>query len=119
MCSPFELWVGPCGGKIGGPLLDPVGGRGITFFGTARAYRAFINEETVAEVFEPFRDNVVIATKSSFKEGNSSEGLDSRPERIKEVAGAVKNLIQEGKVKCFGLSEAGWKSYGGLMKSSL
>lgn len=93
--------------------------RGVTFFDTAEAYGSFINEKIVAEVFEPFRDNVVIVTKFGFKEGGSSKGLDSRPEQIKEVAGAVKNLIQEGKVKCFGLSEAGWKSYGGLMKSSL
>ncbi len=81
--------------------------RGVTFFDTAEAYGSFINEKIVAEVFEPFRDNVVIVTKFGFKEGGSSKGLDSRPEQIKEVAGAVKNLIQEGKVKYFGLSEAG------------
>jgi aryl-alcohol dehydrogenase-like predicted oxidoreductase len=110
--------------------------RGVTFFDTAEAYGPFTNEEVVGEALAPFRDQVVIATKFGFKDGNSSTGLDSRPERIRivadaslqrlktdridlfyqhrsdpnvpieEVAGTVKQLIAEGKVKHFGLSEA-------------
>jgi len=111
--------------------------RGITFFDTAEAYGPFVNEEVVGEALEPFRDRVVIATKFGFRGGDSNAGLDSRPERIREVAeaalkrlrtdridlfyqhrvdpqvpiedaaGAVKDLIRQGKVKHFGLSEAG------------
>jgi aryl-alcohol dehydrogenase-like predicted oxidoreductase len=110
--------------------------RGVAFFDTAEAYGPFTNEEVVGEALAPFRDEVVIATKFGFKDGNSSTGLDSRPERIRlvadaslqrlktdridlfyqhrsdpnvpieEVAGTVKQLIAEGKVKHFGLSEA-------------
>ncbi|HEU5051705.1 MAG TPA: aldo/keto reductase, partial [Hanamia sp.] len=113
---------------------------GVTFFDTAEAYGPFINEEVVGEALEPFRNEVVIATKFGFEEGNSAKGLDSRPERIKqvaeealkrlrtdridlfyqhrvdpkvpmeEVAGTVKDLIQQGKVKHFGMSEAGAQS---------
>jgi aryl-alcohol dehydrogenase-like predicted oxidoreductase len=111
--------------------------RGVTFFDTAEAYGPYVNEEVVGEAVEPFRKDVVIATKFGFKEGSPSKGLDSRPERIREhtdaalkrlrtdvidllyqhrvdpevpiedVAGTVKELIQEGKVKHFGMSEAG------------
>ena len=111
--------------------------RGITFFDTAEAYGPFANEELVGEALLPFRDQVVIATKFGFEDGDSHKGLDSRPERIRavadaalkrlrtdvidlfyqhrvdpnvpieDVAGTVKELIQEGKVKHFGLSEAG------------
>jgi aryl-alcohol dehydrogenase-like predicted oxidoreductase len=115
--------------------------RGINFFDTAEVYGPFINEELVGEALEPFRGQVVIATKFGFKHDPDkgpipSAGLDSRPEQIKrvaeaslkrlrveaidlfyqhrvdpevpieDVAGAVKDLIQEGKVKHFGLSEA-------------
>ena len=113
---------------------------GVTFFDTAEAYGPFTNEEIVGEALTPIRDQVVIATKFGFKNGNSSAGMDSRPERIREVvvaslkrlgtdridlfyqhrvdpnvpmeevAGAVKDLIREGKVKHFGLSEAGAQS---------
>jgi aryl-alcohol dehydrogenase-like predicted oxidoreductase len=110
--------------------------RGVTFFDSAEAYgRA--NEEVVGEAVVPFRDKVVIATKFGFKDGDPQAGLDSRPERIRQVAeaslkrlktdridifyqhrvdpnvpiedvaGAVKELIQAGKVKHFGMSEAG------------
>jgi aryl-alcohol dehydrogenase-like predicted oxidoreductase len=111
--------------------------RGVTFFDTAEAYGPFANEELVGEAVEPFRKRVVIATKFGFQHGDSKKGLDSRPERIREVAdaalkrlrtdvidlfyqhrvdpkvpiedvaGTVKDLIEQGKVKHFGLSEAG------------
>ena len=113
---------------------------GVTFFDTAEAYGPFINEEVVGEALEPFRNEVVIATKFGFQEGNSAKGVDSRPERtrqvadealkrlrtdhidlfyqhrvdpkvpMEDVAGTVKDLIKEGKVKHFGLSEAGAQS---------
>src|SRR6202789_4570495 len=114
--------------------------RGVTFFDTAEAYGPYLNEELVGEAVEPFRKKVVIATKFGFKEGTPAKGLDSRPERIREhteaalkrlrtdaidllyqhrvdpdvpiedVAGTVKDLIRQGKVKHFGLSEAGAES---------
>jgi len=110
---------------------------GVTFFDTAEAYGPFTNEEVVGEALAPIRDKVVIATKFGFKGGDSAAGMDSRPERIRavaeaalkrlntdridlfyqhrsdpdvpieDVAGTVKALIREGKVKHFGLSEAG------------
>jgi pyridoxine 4-dehydrogenase len=114
--------------------------RGVTFFDTAECYGPFTNEELVGEALAPFHGQVVIATKFGFKEGDSHKGMDSRPERIRavveaslqrlkinaidlfyqhrvdpsvpmeDVAGTVKQLIQEGKVKHFGLSEAGVES---------
>ncbi|RWM20436.1 aldo/keto reductase [Mesorhizobium sp.] len=111
--------------------------RGITFFDTAEAYGPFVNEEVVGEALAPVRDKVVIATKFGFAGGEVSRGMDSRPAHIKEVAeaalkrlrtdridlfyqhrvdpevpiedvaGTVKELIAEGKVGHFGLSEAG------------
>lgn len=113
---------------------------GVTFFDTAEAYGPFDNEILLGQALQPFRDQVVIATKFGFLNGDSKTGLDSRPERIRkvadaaltrlrtdridlfyqhrvdpnvpieEVAGTVKELIQEGKVKHFGLSEAGVES---------
>src|SRR3974377_950767 len=111
--------------------------RGVTFFDTAEAYGPYANEELVGEAVEPFRKKVVIATKFGFREGTPAKGLDSSPDRIREhteaalkrlrtdvidllyqhrvdpnvpveeVAGAVKDLIKQGKVKHFGMSEAG------------
>ena len=111
--------------------------RGVTFFDTAEAYGPFLNEEVVGEALEPFRKSVVIASKFGFQDGDSHKGVDSRPERIRQVAdaaltrlrtdvidlfyqhrvdpkvpiedvaGTVKDLIQQGKVKHFGMSEAG------------
>lgn len=111
--------------------------RGVTFFDTAEAYGPGLNEEVVGEALEPMRDQVVIATKFGFKDGVPANGLDSRPERIREVcdaalkrlrtdvidlfyqhrvdphvpiedvAGTVRGLISEGKVRHFGMSEAG------------
>lgn len=113
---------------------------GVTFFDTAEAYGPFTNEEVVGEALAPLRDQVVIATKFGFQDGNSQAGLDSRPERVRvvaeaslkrlktehidlfyqhrvdpnvpieDVAGTVKDLIGQGKVKHFGLSEAGVQS---------
>jgi len=114
--------------------------RGVTFFDTAEVYGPFTNEELVGEALEPFKGQVVIATKFGWKHGDKgphpSVGPDSRPEQIKrvaeaslkrlrveaidlfyqhrpdpnvpveDVAGAVKDLIQAGKVKHFGLSES-------------
>lgn len=114
--------------------------RGVTFFDTAEVYGPFTNEELVGEALEPFKGQVIIATKFGFKHGPEGpapgSGLDSRPEQIKrvaeeslkrlrvdaidlfyqhrpdpdvpieDVAGAVKGLIEEGKVKHFGLSES-------------
>ncbi|NML04817.1 aldo/keto reductase [Sphingomonas sp. G-3-2-10] len=114
--------------------------RGVTFFDTAEAYGPALNEEVVGEALDPFREEVVIATKFGFRDGVPANGLDSRPERIRqvadealkrlrtdridlfyqhrvdpnvpieEVAGTVKDLIAAGKVKHFGLSEAGVES---------
>lgn len=111
--------------------------RGVTFFDTAEAYGPGVNEEVVGEALQPVRDDVVIATKFGFRDGVPSEGMDSRPERIRQVAedalrrlrtdridlfyqhrvdpevpmedvaGTVRDLVAEGKVKHFGLSEAG------------
>ena len=113
--------------------------RGVTFFDTAEVYGPFVNESLVGEALEPFRKDVVIATKFGFNIGAQGQEnpLDSRPEHIKavaeaslkrlrtdvidlfyqhrvdpnvpieDVAGAVKELIQAGKVRHFGLSEAG------------
>jgi aryl-alcohol dehydrogenase-like predicted oxidoreductase len=114
--------------------------QGVTFFDTAEAYGPFLNEELVGEALEPVRERVVIATKFGFEQGDSTRGLDSRPARIRQVAdaalkrlrtdvidlfyqhrvdpkvpmedvaGTVKELIGAGKVKHFGLSEAGVES---------
>lgn len=111
--------------------------RGVSFFDTAEAYGPGLNEEVVGEALQPFRDQVIIGTKFGFKDGVPANGLDSRPERIRQVAdeslrrlrtdridlfyqhrvdpnipmedvaGTVKDLIAAGKVRHFGLSEAG------------
>lgn len=110
---------------------------GVTFFDTAEAYGPFTNEELVGEALAPIRDKVVIATKFGFENGVPGQGTNSKPERIRvvaeaalkrlktnvidlfyqhrvdpkvpieDVAGTVKELIHEGKVKHFGMSEAG------------
>jgi pyridoxine 4-dehydrogenase len=111
--------------------------RGVTFFDTAEAYGPYANEELVGEALEPFREQVVIATKFGFKDGRPTNGMDSRRENIRahveaalrrlrtdridllyqhrvdpnvpieDVAGTVKDLIAAGKVQHFGMSEAG------------
>lgn len=137
-CMGLSFGYGPATEKGQGiALIRAAFDRGVTFFDTAEVYGPFTNEELVGEALEPFRKRVVIATKFGFEEGNSRKGLNSRPERIRqvadaslkrlrtdvidlfyqhrvdpnvpieEVAGAVKDLIEKGKVKHFGLSEAG------------
>jgi aryl-alcohol dehydrogenase-like predicted oxidoreductase len=141
-CMGMSFGFGPAMDKKEGiSLIRAAVERGITFFDTAEVYGPYTNEELVGEALAPFRDQVVIATKFGFKPASTGEArwsvLDSRPERIKEVAeaslkrlktdvidlfyqhrvdpnvpiedtaGAVKDLIQQGKVKHFGLSEAG------------
>ena len=121
-------------------LIHAAVDRGITFFDTAEIYGPFINEELVGEALEPLRRQVVIATKFGIKYENGQQLQDSRPERItqsvegslkrlrtdvidlyyqhrvdpnvpiEDVAGTVKDLIQQGKVKHFGMSEAGVKT---------
>ncbi len=118
-------------------LLAAAVERGETLFDTAEAYGPYTNEELLGEALAPHRDRVVIATKFGFKVGDVNAGVDSRPQHIREVceaslkrlktdridlfyqhrvdpevaiedvAGTVKDLIAEGKVKHFGLSEAG------------
>jgi len=114
--------------------------KGVTLFDTAEVYGPYTNEELVGEALAPIRDKVHIATKFGFNLEGTGGGLNSQPERIKkvaeaslkrlrtdridlfyqhrvdpkvpieEVAGAVKDLIKEGKVLHFGLSEAGAKT---------
>jgi aryl-alcohol dehydrogenase-like predicted oxidoreductase len=113
---------------------------GVTFFDSAEAYGPFVNEEMLGEALQPFRDKVVIATKFGFPGGEVAKGVDSRPENIRavaeaslkrlrtdridlfyqhrvdpsvpmeDVAGTVRDLIGEGKVRHFGMSEAGVQS---------
>ncbi|MGE5624659.1 MAG: aldo/keto reductase [Bacillota bacterium] len=118
-------------------LLHQAFERGVTFFDTAEAYGPYTNEELLGEALKPIRDKVVIATKFGFRGGVAQNGTDSRPENIRavaeaalkrlqtgvidlfyqhrvdpnvpieDVAGTVKDLIREGKVRHFGMSEAG------------
>ncbi len=139
-CMGLSYGYGPGLDRAAGvQLIRQAVERGVTFFDTAEAYGA-LNEEMVGEALAPVRDRVVIATKFGFKDGNAMAGVDSRPERIRavveqslqrlrtdridllyqhrvdpqvpmeDVAGAVKELIAEGKVRHFGLSEAGVES---------
>ncbi len=142
-CMGMSFGLGPAADKKEMiTLIRKAVEKGVTFFDTAEVYGPFTNEELVGEALEPFKGQVVIATKFGWKpnaEGRWSD-LDSRPEHIKEVAeaslkrlkvdaidlfyqhrvdldvpiedvaGTVKDLIKEGKVKHFGLSEAGVKT---------
>ena len=123
--------------EVGISLIRTAFERGVTFFDTAEAYGPGVNEDLVGEAVAPFRDQVVIATKFGFAGGLTTAGLDSRPETIRavteaslkrlrtdridllyqhrvdpnvpmeDVAGTVKDLIAAGKMRHFGLSEAG------------
>ena len=118
-------------------LIRHAAERGVTLFDSAEAYGPGDNEELLGEALAPIRDRVVIATKFGFRNGMVADGLDSRPDNIRavaeaalkrlrtdridlfyqhrvdpevpmeDVAGTVGDLIREGKVKHFGLSEAG------------
>ena len=143
-CMGLSFGYGPAVEKQQGiSLIRAAVDRGVTFFDTAEVYGPWTNEELVGEALAPYRDKVVIATKFGWnidENGKNTGGLDSRPERIKnvadaslkrlktdvidlfyqhrvdaevpieDVAGAVRELIQAGKVKHFGLSEAGAKT---------
>ncbi len=140
-CMGLSYGYGPATDKQAAiKLIRTAFEQGVTFFDTAEAYGPFVNEELLGEALEPFRKQVVIATKFGFQEGVVAKGQDSRPERIRavaeqalkrlrtdcidlfyqhrvdtnvpmeDVAGAVRALIQEGKVKHFGMSEAGGDS---------
>jgi hypothetical protein len=74
---------------------------GVTFFDTAEAYGPFTNEEIVGEALAPFRQQVVIATKFGFQDGNSTAGMDSRPERIRAVAEASLRRLQTDRIDLF------------------
>jgi len=136
-CMGLSFGYGPATDKETGiKLIRAAYEQGVTFFDTAEAYGKE-NEELVGEALAPFRKDVVIATKFGFKDGDSKKGQDSSPERIRAVAeeslrrlktdvidlfyqhrvdpnvpmeavaGTVKDLIKEGKVRHFGMSEAG------------
>jgi aryl-alcohol dehydrogenase-like predicted oxidoreductase len=143
-CMGMSFGFGPAMDKKEGiALIRAAVERGVTFFDTAEVYGPFTNEELVGEALAPVRSQVKIATKFGFKidpATGQNQGVDSRPEHVKEVAeaslkrlktdvidlfyqhrvdpsvpiedvaGAVKDLIQQGKVKHFGLSEAGAKT---------
>jgi aryl-alcohol dehydrogenase-like predicted oxidoreductase len=140
-CMGLSFGYGPATDKTNAiKLLQAAVEQGVTFFDTAEAYGPFANEELLGEALQPFRNQLVIATKFGFAGGDSKAGLDSSPKRIREVAeaslkrlrtdridlfyqhrvdpntsiedvaGTVKDLIQEGKVKHFGMSEAGVQS---------
>jgi aryl-alcohol dehydrogenase-like predicted oxidoreductase len=74
---------------------------GVTFFDTAEAYGPFLNEELLGEALEPIRDQVVIATKFGFRNGVVSEGQDSRPEHIREVADAALKRLKTNHIDLF------------------
>jgi len=137
-CMGLTFGYGPATDEASGiTLIQQAYELGITFFDTAEAYSQGANEALLGKAVKSFRDDVVIATKFGFQNGDASIGLDSRPERIKavaeaslkqlntdridlfyqhrvdpnvpieDVAGTVAELIKEGKVKHFGMSEAG------------
>jgi aryl-alcohol dehydrogenase-like predicted oxidoreductase len=139
-CMGLTFGYGPATDKSEAiKLIRAAFDRGVTFFDSAEAYGA-VNEEMVGEAVEPFRKQVVVATKFGFRNGDPTAGLDSSPARIRvvaeqslkrlrtdcidlfyqhrvdpavpleDVAGAVRDLIKEGKVKHFGMSEAGVKA---------
>lgn len=138
-CMGMSYGYGPAANKTDMiALMRAAVEQGVTFFDTAEVYGPFANEELVGEALEPFKGQVVIATKFGFNiQDGKMAGLNSRPENIRkvaeaslkrlrvdvidllyqhrvdpnvpieDVAGTVRDLIGEGKVKHFGLSEAG------------
>jgi aryl-alcohol dehydrogenase-like predicted oxidoreductase len=140
-CMGLSVGYGPATNeKDAITLIQKAYHSGITFFDTAEVYAQGANEQFVGRALRDVRDQVIIATKFGFKNGKVTDGLDSRPERIRQVAenslrnlqtdyidlfyqhrvdpnvpiedvaGTVKDLIAEGKVKYFGMSEAGLQS---------
>ncbi|MBG6235793.1 aryl-alcohol dehydrogenase-like predicted oxidoreductase [Pedobacter sp. CAN_A7] len=140
-CMGLSFGYGPAADKTTAiELIRAAFQHGVTFFDTAEVYGPYTNEAVLGEAVSPFRNEIVLATKFGFKNAQTSEGLDSRPESIRavaeaslkrlrtdridlfyqhrvdpgvpmeDVAGTVKDLIAEGKVKHFGLSEAGIQS---------
>jgi len=113
-CMGLSHGYGPTVDKQTGiTLIRAAFERGVTFFDTAEVYGPFVNEELVGEALEPMREEVVIATKFGFADGRTDH-IDLFYQHrvdpnvpIEDVAGAVKDLIAAGKVKHFGLSEAG------------
>jgi aryl-alcohol dehydrogenase-like predicted oxidoreductase len=75
--------------------------RGITFFDTAEAYGPFTNEALLGEALEPFRDQVVIATKFGFEAGETNKGMNSRPENIRAVAEAALKRLRTDHIDLF------------------
>lgn len=137
-CMGLSFGFGPATEKTAAiKIIRAAYDAGVTFFDTAEAYGPFTNEELLGEAFATVSQKPVIATKFGFVNGVPSQGTDSRPERIREVAeaalkrlkvdvidlfyqhrvdpkipiedvaGTVRDLIQQGKVKHFGMSEAG------------
>jgi aryl-alcohol dehydrogenase-like predicted oxidoreductase len=137
-CMGLSFGYGPATDKQDAvKLIRTAYEKGVTFFDTAEVYGPYTNEELLGEALEPFRKEIVIATKFGFVTGKTASGLDSTPQNIRavaeaslkrlrtdvidlfyqhrvdpnvpieDVAGTVKDLIAEGKVKHFGLSEAG------------
>ncbi len=140
-CMGLSFGYGPETGKEDGiRLIRRAFELGVTFFDSAEAYGPNKNEELLGEALAPFRDQVTIATKFGFEQGQPALGMNSKPENIRrvteaslkrlrtdridllyqhrvdpgvpmeDVAGTVRELIHEGKVKYFGLSEAGVES---------
>jgi len=75
--------------------------RGVTFFDTAEAYGPGLNEEVVGEALEPVRDHVTVATKFGFRNGRPSDGVDSRPERIRQVADESLRRLRTDRIDLF------------------
>lgn len=130
----------PADRKQGIEVIRAAHDKGVTFFDTAEVYGPYTNEDLVGEALAPFRDKVVIASKFGFDIEAGAGGVNSRPEHIKrvveaslkrlrtdridlyyqhrvdpkvpieDVAGAIKDLIKNGKVLHFGLSEASAKT---------
>jgi aryl-alcohol dehydrogenase-like predicted oxidoreductase len=133
----FHLAYGAADTQAGLDLIKRAYDLGVTFFDTAELYGWGENEKFIGEAVKGFRDDIVIATKFGFTLENGAYGVNSRPDHIRQVtenslrylgvdqidilyqhrvdpnvpiedvAGTVKDLIAEGKVKYFGLSEAG------------
>src|SRR5690606_37953702 len=98
-CMGLSFGYGPATDKQEGiKLIRRAYELGVNFFDTAEAYGPFTNEEMLGEAVEPFRDNVVLATKFGFKGGNVAAGVDSRPENIRAVAEASLKRLKTDRI---------------------